>query len=336
MGNILKGLMRDLWREFPDNRDPGKWPNPMRRDWADDQGLSTGAKAQEHQIAQFRMLRAALDEFRPDCIVMLYRDMGEPWSAGTGEPGSFRPKYWVHVQEFVRIRPFQPFGNGANYWGADPATETMVPLHPDAAEYMLRQLTRAGRDPSACTEIENRAKLGLGHNCVAGIIHLDWDRRRFDTPIVPVAVDPFGFNRSRTTEGLSAWDKTQVPPLTPREAFELGRQIARVFGESRWRVALVASNGWSSSQNTWRGKGALHPVHPADQTRFAQWENGQIGDWGENWTFDEMEENAQWEMTISIILAGAMTEIGAHVRYADLATNWILNADWVTTIFEPA
>ena len=335
MTNILRGLMRNGWRDFPDNRDPAQWPEPMRRAWGDDEGLADAANAQQRQIEQFRKSRMALDAFRPDCIVMLYRDMGEPWSGGSGEAGARRPKYWVHSQDSVKIRPYQPFANGTNYWGADPEFETDIPLHRDAAEYLVAALGHAGQDPMVCVEAENKAKLGLGHNCIAGIIHLDWDRREFATPIVPIAVDPFGFNRNRTVEGLSSWDKTEPPPLNPAQAFALGRQIARALRASPWRVALVASNAWSSSQNTARSRGPLHPVHDADQIRFQQWKNNQFHDWGDNWTFEEMEQNAQWEVLISIILAGAMTETEARVQHADLSTNWIVNANWVNTIFEP-
>ena len=73
------------------------------------------------------------------------------------------------------------------------------------------------------------APLGLGHNALAGVVHLDWDRREFKTPFIPMGVDPFGFLRTRNNEGLSPWNRDLLRPLLPREAFALGRQIARVF-----------------------------------------------------------------------------------------------------------
>jgi hypothetical protein len=111
--------------------------------------------------------------------------------------------------------------------------------------------------------------------------------------------------------------------------------MAKAFHASPWRVALVASTNWSNAQNTFWDAGRVHPAIEADQRRFEQWRNNEFVHWGENWTFDEMEENAQWECLLSIILAGAMTEIGAKVKYADLQTSYVLNSDWVTTIFEP-
>ena len=48
-----------------------------------------------------------------------------------------------------------------------------------------------------------------------------------------------------------------------------------------------------------------------------------------------MEQHAQWELLISMILGGAMMEIGAKVTYADMQAHWILNSTAVTTIFEP-
>ena len=335
MTNILKNLMRNNWQHRPAYKDPANWPQPMRRDWADDAGLAAGIRAQAHQIEQFRKLRAALDAFSPDCVVMLYRDMGEPWGNGTGEPGSFRPPYWIHDQDAVVIRPYQAFAGGANYWDEDPETGVRVPLHREAAAHLIDTLQAFAPAPHVCAASDNRARLGLGHNCVAGIVHLDWDRRRFDTPILPIAIDPFGFNRARNVEGLSDWDKSQPPPLTPPQAFALGQTIASAVRASPWKVAIVASNGWSSSQNTARSRGPLHPDHDADRARFAQWQASAFGSWGKDWSFQEMEDHAQWEVLVSIVLAGAMSEIGAQVRHADLATNWILNANWVTTIFDP-
>lgn len=47
-----------------------------------------------------------------------------------------------------------------------------------------------------------------------------------------------------------------------------------------------------------------------------------------------MEQHAQWELLVTIVLAGAMTELKAGVRHADFCPTWVCNDNFVTTIFE--
>jgi hypothetical protein len=176
---------------------------------------------------------------------------------------------------------------------------------------------------------------GLGHNALATAVHLDFDQRKFATPIVPIGIDPFRFDRQRNNEGLSPWDKSNPnPPLTPQDAFHLGRQIAVSMRSSPWRVALVAGVDWSHANDSAWELERVHPDVEADRARFEQWRRGKFDNWRESWTFDEMEQHAQWEMLVTIVLAGAMTEIQASVRHADFCPTWVCNDNFVTTIFE--
>jgi hypothetical protein len=52
-GDMLSGPMRD----------PFNWPEPMRREWADDEALAAGEEAKLKQVPHFRGLRPALDDF---------------------------------------------------------------------------------------------------------------------------------------------------------------------------------------------------------------------------------------------------------------------------------
>lgn len=333
--SVLKGLINSrTWVGFPDNKDPGKWPEPMRKEWGDDQAETTGRLAQQHQIEQFRRVKQALDAFRPDFAVLLYRDLGEAWGPATGQPEDKRPKWWIHTQDEFKVRPFQIFGNRENVWEEDPDKLETFKLHKEGARYLVDALKEAGQNPVICTQADNKSKVGLGHNAVAGIVHMDWDRREFRMPVVPIGIEPFGFNRTRIPEGLGPWDKSQAPPLSPKEGFELGRTLARAIKASPWKVALVAPTNWSNSQNTNKDFGRFYPDIEADKKRFDEWKNNKFANWGDSWTWDEMEKSATWEVIASIVLAGAMTEVGAKVKHADMASYWTLNSTWVTTIFE--
>src|SRR6185295_17869540 len=58
-------------RRIPERmRDPANWPEPMRKEWGDDEGI-TAHKAHKARVFQaFRKIREEIDTFKPDFIVM--------------------------------------------------------------------------------------------------------------------------------------------------------------------------------------------------------------------------------------------------------------------------
>jgi len=328
MPSVLRSLVGGPWADNPKMSDPKNWPEEMQREWSNDLGEKAGIASQKRQIEQFRKVRAAIDDFKPDVWVMLYRGINEPKAPE-------RPKYWIFLQDEIPIQFYMRAGNQRqNYFEEDPEKIETLKMHVDAGEHLIKHLEAAGQKPYVARGTADKPAIP-GENCVSGLIALDWDHRDFKTPIIPIGIDPFGFNRERRPVGLAPWDRNAPPPLTPAEAFTLGREIAKAFRPSPWRVALVAATNWSNAQNTFWDSGRVHPAIDEDKRRFEQWRNNEFDKWGENWTFDQMEDNAQWEATTSIVLAGAMTEIGSKVKYADLQTTYVMNSDWVTTIFEP-
>jgi hypothetical protein len=322
MPSVLIGNLARGWVDKPHLKDPRNWPKPMQEEWGTDSGA-----AQAHQIEQFKKLRAALDDFKPDLMVFFYRDIGETYK------NLGKPQWWIHTHASMPVKLFQIFGNRENYWEEDPDRLDTIYGHPEAAYYLTRRLQDAGLNPLYAPE--SGAPLGLGHNALATTVHLDWERRQFDTPFIPIGVDPFGFLRTRNNEGLSPWNRDMPRPLLPKEAFNLGREIAKAFKASKWRVALVAGTAWSHANDSGWEFERLHQDIDADAKRFDEWKSNKFSTWGDSWTFDEMEQHAQWELLISTILAGAMSEIGSKVTYADMQAHWILNSTSVTTIFEP-
>jgi hypothetical protein len=330
MPNVLIGNMGPGWRDKPHLKNPRNWPVPMQEEWGNDQdqGATLGAKAQEHQIENFRKIRAALDQFNPDFMVMMYRDLGETFRDPVG-----RPPYWIHAQDKVSMRLFQLFGRRENYHEEDPERVDTILGHREAALFLARGLQESGFSPKV-VDVPT-APTGLGHNCMAGIVHTDFDRRQFKTPVVAIGVDPFGFGRQRNNEGMSKFDPTAPnPPLTPKQGFELGRAMARIYHRSPWKVALVASTAWSHGNNSGWEFERLHADRDADLKRYQEWSSNQFTKWGDTWTWEQMEQHAEWECLISIILAGAMTEIGSKVTWSDFMSHYILNSTWVSTIFE--
>jgi hypothetical protein len=257
---VLRTNVGSGWKDRPHLRDPRNWPEPVRREWGSeqDQGLSAGTKAQEHEIAQFRLLNKELKAFKPDLILLLYRDAIETFDKEE------RPKYWISSHESVKTKLFNLWGFFRdNYFEEAPDRVDALKGHREAAMYLARGLEEAGEKPRVVPEPIHPN--GLGHNACATTVHLDWDERKFATPIVPFGIDPFRFGRDRDNEGLSSWDRRNPnPPLTPQEAFALGQKIARVMRKSPWRVAMVTGVDWSHANDTARENERIAPDVEAD------------------------------------------------------------------------
>ena len=328
---VLQGNLGWGWRYAPQLWERANWPAEMQAEWGDDQdqGTTAGARHQQRQIEQFGKLREALDDFAPHLILLLYRDVQETFQ------GAERPRYWIHAHDAVECQPYKLFGFFRdNYFEEDPDKVEILRGHPQAALHLATALDSAGLAPKVVRERINPE--GLGHNALGTAIHLDWQRREYATPILPLAIDPFRFDRKRDEEGLSPWDRNNPnPPLPPAEAFALGQEIARAYRDSPWRVAVVAGVDWSHANDADKAQLRIHPDVQADAVRFEQWRTGDFQHWGDDWTFEEMEAHAQWELLVTIVLAGAMSEIGAPVAHADFQPTWVCNDNFVTTIFEP-
>lgn len=319
---VLKGNIARAWENKPNMKDPSKWPEAMRQDWGDDEGTAASRTSQEHMVGQFRMLRHAIDEFEPDLIVMLYRDFRETW-------GNFAtPRYWIHGHESVDLKLF-PDGNVFN---EDTERVDTIRGHPEAALHLASELQKQGLNPLFAPE--PMAKAGIGHNTHAGLVHLNWDKREFKEPLVAFAIDPYS-SRVRGPQGMSAWDPNGLQPLTPREAFELGRAVARILHDSPWRITLAASTAWSNLAMSSVNLEMLHQDIEADLKRYEQWLKGDYDQWADGFTFEEFEKHSQWDMLVSIMLAGAMTELGSKLVHSDFYGSPVLVTDWVTSIFEP-
>ena len=328
---VLWGNLAWGWRERPHLCDRASWPEPMRAEWGDDrdQGARAGRAHQQRQIVQFQRLGEALDAFDPDLLVFLYRDVHETFAGGE------RPQFWIHAHDAVQCQLYQLWTFFRDNWfEEDPDRIDTLRGHPQAAALVAGALRRAGMEPRVVERSPHPN--GLGHNALATAVHLDWERREFRRPILPIGIDPFGFGRVRGEQGLSRWDPLHPqPPLTPRQAFDLGVELARALRPSPWRVALVAGVDWSHANDSGVELERIHPDVEADRRRFQQWQAGDFGRWGDDWGFEEMERHAQWELLIPIVLAGAMSETGAPVSWADFQPTWVCNDNFVTTLFEP-
>ena len=73
----LKRTLKNNDRIPPEMKNPSNWPEPMRIEFGEDEGLASSKVLRERMVAGFRKLRAELDAFGPDFIVIWGDDQYE-------------------------------------------------------------------------------------------------------------------------------------------------------------------------------------------------------------------------------------------------------------------
>jgi hypothetical protein len=123
------------------------------------------------------------------------------------------------------------------------------------------------------------------------------------------------------------------PSPTPRRCFDLGAAAARVLARSPWRVALIASSGWShaflTAKNHW-----LYPDIPADRALYAALRTGDYETW-RNYPLTAIEDSGQQEVLNWCCLVGAMAELGRKPAESVLIETWVMNSNKCFAFFTP-
>src|SRR5579862_4670855 len=76
MANVLKRTLRSE-RTPAEMRESRNWPEGMASEWGDDEGLSAAKRHRAQLAAGFRAARQALDEFKPDFLLIWGDDQYE-------------------------------------------------------------------------------------------------------------------------------------------------------------------------------------------------------------------------------------------------------------------
>ena len=206
---------------------PAGWPEEMRKEWGDDEGLAAAARHRAEMVDGLRRVRVALDEFAPDAVVVVGDDQFE----------NFRedviPPFTILAYEDRKVRPGSPA----------EATRGVMPKDNTGARGRRHHLRgpvppryRPGpdlREPSAgdidvAYAYEPLHHPGLPHAFMNTVLFLDYDRKGFDHPIVPLALNCYGRRVVSRKGGLSRLgDAPPFDPPSPRpgRVFDLGAAL---------------------------------------------------------------------------------------------------------------
>jgi hypothetical protein len=329
MARILKRVMEDP--DLPDQlRRPEGWPEPMRREWGADQGLTAAKEHRAALRAEFRKARRALDDFAPDVVVIWGDDQYENFKEDVV------PAFCLLAYESIEHRPWGE-ARGPNPWDEAGDTAFAYKGHRPAAKHLATGLLESGFDVAYAYRPLHHP---LGHAFMNTLLFLDYDRQGFPYPVVPFQVNCYG-RRVISQRGGAATlgnqpdeDLLDPPSPAPWRCFDLGKASARVLAASPWRVALIASSSWSHAFLTPKHH-LLYPDVDADRALYDQLRAGDYQAWRRT-PLAAMEESGQHEMLNWMCLAGAMEELGRRrPDESTLIQTYIFNSSKCFTVSRP-
>ena len=98
MSSILKHMLQNP--HLPSElKTPDDWPKGMQREWGSDKGTQSAIKHREELVTEFRKVRAALDEFKPDFVLIWGDDQYENFKS------DLIPPYCVCAYDSFEVSP---------------------------------------------------------------------------------------------------------------------------------------------------------------------------------------------------------------------------------------
>jgi Catalytic LigB subunit of aromatic ring-opening dioxygenase len=321
MSGILKRMLKNphLPAELQVS---SNWPAAMQQEWSDDEGLASATRHRAILVDELRRVRQDLDAFKPDFVLMWGDDQYENFRE------DIVPPYCVCAYPNFE---FQAHPN--NVWGESPEKTFSVAGHAKAGKMLATALISQGFDTAYAYRPLHHS---LGHAFTNAVSYLDYDRCGFPYPILPVTINCYGRKVICQRGGLPRFDREvsdedfDPPAPTPQRLFDLGAATARILLNSPYRVALLASSGWSHAFLTGKNQ-FLYPDTKADQALFDALRLGNFDIW-RNYASESVEASGQQEVLNWMCLVGAMKELGRMPSYTKFVDTWIFNSSKVFLI----
>jgi hypothetical protein len=240
------------------------------------------------------------------------------------------PPFCVLAYDKVAFTPYKRLRGRPNIWNEPEDKVFNNPGHHAAGRFLARRLLEEGIDMSYAYRPLHED--GLGHAFANTLLFLDLDRKGFDYPVLPVAVNCYGSNVIRNRGGgMQYSDEPDPPSPSPRRCFEMGQATARILKESPWRVVLMASSSWShgflTEKNHW-----MYPDLAADRALLGHLQAGEYEKW-RDLPLQQMEAAGQQEVLNWVCLAGAMAELDYKMKLLDWCETWLFNAPKCLALF---
>jgi Catalytic LigB subunit of aromatic ring-opening dioxygenase len=317
-------------------RDPKNWPEQMQREWGSDQGTAFAAEHRRQFVEGVRKVRQAIDNFKPDAVVIFGDDQYENFRE------DLIPPFCVYIMSEFELRPFTGWMRSGkfqpNVWGEPQDKQFHFRGHPALARFLTNAAIAADFDMSYAYKLHYPDAEGLGHAFNYTTVYLDYDRVGWQHPIVPVAINAYGSgiirNKGLVSHLFENVDAATDPPgPSPRRCFDLGAALARAIKASDWRVAFVGSSSWSHAFLTEKNH-FVYPDVETDRERFEELRSGNYTAW-RNLTLRDLEDSGEHELQNLMVIVGAMHELGQTPSYCEFIESYVMNSNKCTAVFPP-
>ena len=313
---MMKASLADP--DMPEHmKTPAAWPEQLGAELGNDWGAATAARYREIYRRHFAEARRALDDFKPDVIIMWGDDQYENFKE------DIVPPFAVLAYEDQDIRPWAHRRSPENPWNEPKDKVFRVRGHKEAGKYLASKLIASGIDVGYAYKPLHHP---MGHAFENTLLLLDDERRGFDYPLVQFSVNCYG-RRVNAARGLrlplamkGEIRSLDPPSPNPHRCMQVGAATAKAMADSPWRVALMASSSWSHSfltEKNWQ----LWPDVAADRALFDALETGDYAKW-HAYTTDQIEDSGQHEVLNWFCLLGAMEALGRRPDKAFFHENW--------------
>lgn len=324
MATILKRMLTNP--ELPDHlRNPEGWPEPMRAEWGEDEGTTSAARHREALVGWMEKTRAALDDFKPDFVLIWGDDQYENFRE------DIIPPYCIAAYDRFC------FSSPANNVWEETDRKYELPGNRAAAKMLAGRLLAVGFDTAYSYQPLHHP---LGHAFANAVLYLDYARRGFPYPILPFAINCYGRKVVSQHGGIPKFDQQLTdadldpPAPAPWRLFDLGAETARILADSPHRVALLASSGWSHAFLVAKNH-FLYPDTPADRTMYEHLRSGNYDAW-RNYSGAAVEDSGQQELLNWMCLVGALQALGRKPKETGFVDTWIFNSSKTFLIAPPS
>jgi len=308
-----------------DLKDPKNWPTQMQEEWADDEGIAFAARYQEILQPAYRAARKAIDDFRPDFVVVFGDDQYEVFKEDC------LPPFCVFAIDEVK---------GPARTGPKAGEPVRVLGHQEAGNYLARELILSGFE--VATSWRLHLQPNYGHAFLFTRDYLELTGEEFTHRVVPISVNCYGRDLRVPNEkypnpaqiGRLMEDVAVPPPPSPRpwRCYDLGKRVAEIIQASPWRAAIIGSSSWSHASLTAKHH-YLWPDVDADRQRLEELKAGEQWKWRD---LDpaQIRDSGQHEILNWICLAGAME--GRKADVLAWAETYTINSSKCVALFPPA
>lgn len=334
MGWLIERTLQDPGIP-PTEKDMANWPAAMRAEWSDDRGAQAAARHRTALVDNFMRVRAALDEFKPDVVVIWGDDQYENFKE------DLVPAFSVLAYDDIDLYPWQHAGHTAgmgegrpNVWKEGPEKHYRLRGNREIAKHLTSKLIEANFDVAyAYKPLHHKS---LAHAFTNAILYLDYDRKNgWDYPTICMPINCYGRSVICARGSMSPIGKEldfDPPSPSPARFMDLGRATARIFRDSPWRVALIASSSWSHAflvDHKWH----LQPDTPADRRLYQALLEKDYKLWRDT-PLSAFEHAGQQEVLNWCALLGAMEEVGADLRWSDFVQTHVFNSNKVFAVYD--